>query len=310
MAQTQINNRPTRSWLKISIQVAEEHSEAVAGFLAALSGSGVEIVAAGDSSEKIIAYLAKDGELPEARAALDSFLRHLQGTLAADSLLHVEQEYLLEEDWGKNWKSHFKAARLTSRLAIKPSWESYAVQGPESVIELDPGMAFGTGLHATTRLALELIEECFPLAGRGPREVLDVGTGTGILAMACALLGAGRVVALDNDPDAVQIATENVRHNRLEDLIEVSSADIEDLDGSFGLVIANIIHDTLIELAPVLRRKVAEKGFLILAGILQGEQEKSILCHFQNLGLIPVDIRHREEWVAFRLTPKKEFVSI
>jgi ribosomal protein L11 methyltransferase len=304
--QNQLNNRPARSWLKINVEVPAEFSGMTTVFLAALSGTGVETVEAGGSSERIIAYLSEDAEIQGKKAALEKFLKEIQGRLPAGTRLLVSKEQLLEEDWGRSWKEHFKAARLTPRLAIKPSWETYVPRDQESVIELDPGMAFGTGLHASTRLALELIEECFPPAGQGPRQALDVGTGTGILAMACALLGAGKVTALDNDPDAVEIALENVRQNNLQEIITVSGTDLHDLDGSFELVIANIIHDTLIELAPVLRRLLKGRGFLILAGILGGEQEKSILAAYRSLGLTPLDIRHREEWVAFRLTPEAD----
>jgi ribosomal protein L11 methyltransferase len=300
-----INDRPARSWLKITVEVPAELSEMTALFLATLSGSGIETAEAGESSERIIAYLAEDEELQSKQQAMERFLKELKG-LPAGTRLKVNQEQLLEEDWNRSWKEHFKAARLTSRLAIKPSWETYVPQEQESVIELDPGMAFGTGLHASTRLALELIEKCYPPAGQGPQQALDVGTGTGILAMACALLGTGKVTALDNDPEAVEIASENVRRNRLQDIIAVSGTDLHDLEGSFDLVVANIIHDTLIELAPILRRLLSGRGFLILAGILGGEQEKSILTAYQSLGLTPLDIRHQEEWVALRLTPEAD----
>jgi ribosomal protein L11 methyltransferase len=302
----QINDRPARSWLKITIELPAELSEMTALFLATLSGSGTETAEAGESSERIITYLAEDEELQSKQEAMERFLKELQGRLPAGTRLKVDQEQLLEEDWNRSWKEHFKAARLTSRLAIKPSWETYVPQKQELVIELDPGMAFGTGLHASTRLALELIEKCYPPAGQGPQQALDVGTGTGILAMACALLGTGKVTALDNDPEAVEIAFENVRRNRLQDIIAVSGTDLHDLEGSFDLVVANIIHDTLIELAPILRPLLSGRGFLILAGILGGEQENSILTAYQSLGLTALDTRHREEWVALRLTPEAD----
>jgi ribosomal protein L11 methyltransferase len=300
--ESQITHRPPKRWLKISLQVPVEFSESLAGFLALLSGSGIEILAVGDSFEKIIVYLAEDEDLENKKNALSEYLERLKGTFPPEKKISLVQEQLLEEDWGRSWKSHFKAVRITSRLAIKPSWETYQPVENESVIELDPGMAFGTGLHASTRLSLELIEECYPPADPGPLRILDVGTGTGILAMACALLGANKISALDNDPDAVQIASENIAKNHLEEKIRVSSTDLRDLNCCFELVVANIIHDTLVELAPVLRRLLTENGFLILAGILKGEQEKSILATFRKLGLTLLDTRYREEWVAFRFT--------
>ncbi|MDA8164288.1 MAG: 50S ribosomal protein L11 methyltransferase [Desulfobacteraceae bacterium] len=275
-------------------------AEEVAGILASLSGTGAETIPVPSGGELVVAYLADDGEIQVKRALLEEYLQNL--TDAAGQPLPVQTERLLEEDWGQSWKTHFKPARLTSRLAITPSWETYVPQGEEAVIELDPGMAFGTGLHASTRLALELIDETLASPRNGPIRALDVGTGTGILAMACALLGASRVVAIDNDPDAVHAAAENVRRNHLESSIEVSGRDLREVAGPFELVVANIIHDTLVELAPVLRGLVAPGGALILAGILQGEQEASIIATYRVLGLESHRILHREEWTALRFT--------
>ncbi|MEJ2033133.1 MAG: 50S ribosomal protein L11 methyltransferase [Deltaproteobacteria bacterium] len=269
-------------------------------FLASLSGSGVEILPIGEAGERIIAYLAEDDELSLKEALLREFLQSLPTPNGRPLPLLTER--LLEEDWSRNWKSHFKPARLTRRLAIKPSWETYEPQEGEAVIELDPGMAFGTGLHASTRLALELIEDCLPPSVAESMLVLDVGTGTGILAMACSLLGASRVVAIDNDPDAVQAAIENVSRNRLQKIVEVSGRDLLETKGPFHLVIANIIHNTLVELAPMLCRLVANRGSLILAGILQGEQEGSILATYRAFGFASTRILYREEWAAFLFT--------
>jgi ribosomal protein L11 methyltransferase len=295
-----ITHRPKNSWLKISIETPPELTEEVAGFVASLSGSGAEIIPAAPAGELVVAYLADDNELAMKKARLGEYLQNLP--TSAGNPLPVQTERLLEEDWGQNWKSHFKPARLTRRLAIRPSWETYEPQEGEAVIELDPGMAFGTGLHASTRLALELLDEWLPPRGQGPTRALDVGTGTGILAMAAALLGAAPVDAIDNDPDAVHAAAENVRRNDLQEIVEVSGRDLQEFAGPFELVIANIIHDTLVELAPVLRRLTAPGGSLLLAGILQGDQEESILATYKDLGLLPARILHQEEWAAFRFS--------
>jgi ribosomal protein L11 methyltransferase len=182
---------------------------------------------------------------------------------------------------------------------IAPSWEEYAAQSGEKVIVMDPGMAFGTGHHATTSMAAALVLETVAAT------VLDVGCGTGILAMTAALSGAGRVLAIDNDPLAVTAARENVARNGLSDKIEVSGDAVSSVSGSFQVVIANIVHDTLVDLAFDLVRPTVLGGYLILSGILAGEQEESITRHFAALGCALNDQRRRDEWVALRL--RKDF---
>ncbi|MCI5137656.1 MAG: methyltransferase domain-containing protein, partial [Candidatus Electrothrix sp. AR1] len=175
----------------------------------------------------------------------------------------------------------------------------YVPAADEQVIEMDPGMAFGTGQHASTKLALGLIRSCFD--SRGVGKVLDIGTGTGILAMGVALFGAEQVIAIDNDPESVRVAGENIAHNALEGKITVSGDNLDDLIGSFDLVCANIIHDVLVDMAPAIAALVSEKGAVVLAGILQGEQEKNIIKLYEKLGLTLQEARYEDEWVSLFL---------
>ena len=160
-------------------------------------------------------------------------------------------------------------------------------------------MAFGTGQHASTRMALSLLSKSIQAAT--PAQVLDVGTGTGILAMAAALFGAGRVVAVDNDPDAVTVARENIEKNRLDEKIEVSTTPVAQIQGAYQLVCANIVHDVLVEMAPVLTGLTASGGHLVLAGILSGDQEDHIIAVYRDLGFQLHDRQYQEEWVALLL---------
>ncbi|HFQ88596.1 MAG TPA: methyltransferase domain-containing protein, partial [Desulfobulbus sp.] len=172
--------------------------------------------------------------------------------------------------------------------------------GPgQQVLEMDPGMAFGTGQHASTRMALALVTAT--CRDQRPAAVLDVGTGTGILAMAAVLFGAGEAVAIDNDPEAVRVAAGNIRVNRLQDRIRVSGDTLDDCRGPFPLVCANIVHDVLVEMAPAFRRLLAPGGRIVLAGILAGEQEESIGRAYGRLGLQPVRSLHSDEWAALLL---------
>ena len=184
-------------------------------------------------------------------------------------------------------------------LVIKPSWEAYAPAAGERVIEMDPGMAFGTGQHASTRLALELITA--RLEQGACARALDVGTGTGILAMAAALFGCTEVMAVDNDPDAVAVARQNVAHNHLGARIELAATPVAEIRGSFQLVAANIVHDVLVDLAPDLTRLTAPGGSLVLAGILNGGQEAHIVQVYAALGCRVHARRSQDEWVALEL---------
>lgn len=204
---------------------------------------------------------------------------------------------LREEDWGKNWKEHFKPIRITPRITIKPSWEEYSADDDEIIIEMDPGMAFGTGHHASTRLALAFIDTCYA-QGLFSKRVLDVGTGTGVLGMACALFGASEVLGIDNDPDAVAAAEENVQRNRLAERMTVSGRDLATVTGPFDLVIANITSNVLTEMSELLCHRLAPAGHLILAGILKEQQEEAIRTTFTGLGLHHLATNYQDEWAS------------
>jgi ribosomal protein L11 methyltransferase len=315
MEQSGIPHRQAKKWLKIGVAVAPPMCDAVASFLADFTGAGVEIKRQGVKpdenlsvivdTETVEGYLLLDDETNDASSEkiriLKDFINDLQVFFPGFPSAELSLETVLEEDWSRDWKKHFTAFHITPRLIIKPSWEQYPGLGrgeDEMVIELDPGLAFGTGHHASTQLALLLLDRLY-LSEEIPMHVVDVGTGTGILAMACALLGAEKVVAVDNDPDAVAAAGENVQRNRLDKHIEVADTPAGSLQGPFDLVIANITCDVLTTLARDFIRLPAEKGYLVLAGILQGEQEESIEKTFLQLGLTVQEKESRDEWVAF-----------
>ncbi len=308
MSTSFINHRPARKWQKITLDIAPEISEAVAAFLSQLTGSGVETIESKKTTipkkETVIGYLAVDESLEKKRAVLRSFLANLNENFPGIPLPKEHLELVLEEDWGHNWKKHFKTFRASQRVIIKPSWETYtSVPGEEHtgevVIEIDPGLAFGTGHHASTLLALRHIDSIYLKESPNHlRKVLDVGTGTGILSIACALFGAKEVLAIDNDPDAVIVAGENTAQNVLEAKISVSSRKIEDLKGSYDLIVANIVYDVLNEMAPVLTGLLGPGGILLLSGILKGEQEKSTKMKYVDLGLRHLKTDNLDEWVS------------
>ncbi len=217
------------------------------------------------------------------RAILDE--RIPQGAVAA-SIAEIRNE-----DWAESWKRFFHSERLSERIWVKPSWETCPALPRDIVVELDPGMSFGTGQHATTRSCLQLLDAAAAAGNPSSLSVLDVGCGSGILAIAAAKLGFGRVVAVDNDPVAVEIARTNARINGVGKRLEIFAADLEEdsLPSGFDLVMANILAGTLIANAGKLAGLLKPDRFsrLILSGIL-ASQAGETLAAFAPLGLQPV----------------------
>jgi len=199
-------------------------------------------------------------------------------------------ERLDDQDWAETWKLHFHPLHVGGRLWVLPPWEEPPAGSIAVVIE--PGMAFGTGGHATTALCLQGILEI--LDRRSDASVIDVGCGSGILGIAAAKLGAGRVVMVDNDPVAVAVARENAEANGCA-AIETSERPVQAFDEAFDLVIANILAGTLIELAAPIAARVAEGGELLLSGIL-ATQAADVRAAYEAEGLAFRETRHEGEW--------------
>jgi ribosomal protein L11 methyltransferase len=264
-----------------------------------------------------------------------------------------ELRRLAETDWAEAWKAHYHVLHIGHRLVVKPTWEVYDSRPGEIVIEMDPGLAFGSGLHATTRLCLELLESHVQPGQR----VLDVGTGSGILAVAAAKLGAAEVVGIDNDPEAVRVARDNVQLNELMATVAVQAGTLglngrivsltrrhdhglgADLPPDLGegrhrehpgkprddvpmqaaetlvphqveahtnvrrwdIVLANIVAETIIEMAPALAASVAPAGQLIASGIIH-DRVAAVTVRLHECGLHTVEQRQEGDWVAVRVT--------
>ncbi len=292
-------HRQPRKWIKATITTNKDKSDRLITFLTDLTGSGVEesVPQPGTTLPKatLTCYLEADDHIETNKEKIRLFLAEHHQNESDVSFAEI-----IEEDWSRNWKKHFKPTRISKRITIKPTWESYEAEADEVVIEIDPGLAFGTGLHESTRLALQLTEASFDICT--PRTVLDVGTGTGVLAMAAALLGAKEVLAIDNDPDAVVCAKDNIKQNKLTSIIDATGEDLSSKEGPYDLVIANITSDVLTLLAPQLVKNMAPNGQLILAGILAGEQAKGIEKTFTKLGLTVKQSPVEGEWQAFLFT--------
>jgi len=297
------------SWLEIACDVPEEHADVVAEFLSQLSGNGVcvdnQCVDAFSTSEipdsvrvVIKAYLSADGDPAPQMQELETFMsqlsaRHPEATFGSPTLSAVNSE-----DWSSSWKVHFKPLRVGKRLLIVPTWEEAAQLPGDLVVRIDPGMAFGTGGHETTRLCLELLEQTMESRDvTASPSLLDLGTGSGILAMAASLLGAGRILALDIDPDAVGVARENLALNQLSDCIECGTVPLESLAERFDIILANILAEELVRLAPYLTDRLNPGGALVLSGIL-AEKESLVRQGFNSQPLTYCQTSCAGEWVA------------
>ena len=213
------------------------------------------------------------------------------GTLA------MEIQNVADEDWSENWKKYYKPFRIGSRLVVKPTWEPYTASSDDLVIELDPGMAFGTGTHETANMCMQLLEKHL----RDGMRVMDVGTGSGILAIAAAKLGATDVLAIDIDPDAVKVAKENVALNAVDSHVRVVVGDLCKSEAMpCELAVANIVADAICMLAGPLTRHLQQEGLLVCSGIIR-EREQDVLSAAKQAGYTVYDRIEKGEWVALAL---------
>ncbi len=299
-----------KQWLEVSCTVPAEMVDSLAGFLIEKSQSGVSIENLSvdtftvetitDAPIKTIkAYFPADSSPEGIRSDITAFI---SAEFPEAEAVPLQILLIGEEDWANNWKQYFKPARIGSSLVIKPTWESFDATPSDIIIEIDPGQAFGTGTHATTRLCLEALEKIYrklpPFDNSeqtAPQSVLDVGTGSGVLSIAASKLGASRLCAVDIDPEAVIVAKDNLSLNGVTANVTVGTTMVQEIPGSYDIVVANIIAEELVKLAHDLVARLAPKGFLVLSGILV-EREPFVIEGFSTFPLSLADISHREEW--------------
>jgi len=238
-----------------------------------------------------------------ARAAIEDVRRAL-GHLQAFELRpigEVQTRVVHEEDWAEAWKQHFPVLRVGRRLVVRPTWREHVPLPGDVVVSLDPGMAFGTGLHPTTRLCLAGVEHWADGGRLDNACVLDVGCGSGILAIAAALLGAQSVVGIDTDPLAVEATRSNAALNGLAARIEARRGSLPmPSPEQFDLVLANLVASVLVDLAAELAEDLRPGGRLLASGIF-ADREAEVLKAFGAAGLLVVDRLRETDWVALEL---------
>ena len=271
------------SWQELTIHVHRDAEEAVSNLMIETGSQGVAISDSADyvgqedrfgelypeveQSEMIAitAYYPDTLDIEAVKATLAARLADLTDFGLETGQVSLESQELAEEDWADNWKKYYEPARITHDLTIVPSWTDYEATPGEKIIKLDPGMAFGTGTHPTTKMSLFALEQVL----RGGETVIDVGTGSGVLSIASSLLGAKEIYAYDLDDVAVRVAQENIALNPGMDNIQVAAGDLlRGVDLEADVIVANILADVLIHLTEDAYRLVKDQGYLILSGII------------------------------------------
>jgi ribosomal protein L11 methyltransferase len=238
-------------------------------------------------------YLPADKRLDKRCRRLEEHLKRLGNHIGL--VYRVSYREVDEQDWAESWKAFFWPQKIGRRLVVKPSWRDYAPAADEIVLELDPGMAFGTGTHPTTALCAQLIEEHL-----NPGDAfLDVGTGSGILMVAAAKLGAGRLAGGDRDETAVRIAAENLRRNGINRSRFCLAQGIlaRSFKGRFDVVAANILTHVIVELLEDIPRVLSRNGVFICSGVIEQNRDL-VLAQMKKLHFGILEIRQQEGWVA------------
>ena len=296
-------------WLELSVEADVEAVEAVSEILGRVgAGTAIhptrlirdpndELAAREDPSAPFIvtAHVPEDADAERSIEATERALWHLQAFgLRPVSSLRVRA--VDDATWVDAWKEHYVPQRI-GRVTITPSWITEPVRDGEVAITLDPGMAFGTGLHPTTRGCLELLQRVAPM----PARVLDVGCGSGVLALAALRLGAERAVGLDTDPLAIDATHANAERNGLAERVEARLGTLPPAGGDrYELVLANLVAAVLIDLAPRLANHLAAGGTLLASGIIE-PRAAEVTAALTAAGLCVVDRRDDGEWVSLRL---------
>ena len=261
------------AWFQLSLEIPSDLSDVVCGMLFDLGSAGLQVEGGTDvRCVRLTAYFPACEDREQVVGALRSGLHGLarSGGPQAEGPgeVRIGVAEVPREDWATAWRQHFRPIYPTPRMAVCPPWDR--VPDPEGgfAVVVEPKTAFGTGHHETTRMALQAMEQRVQAGGR----VLDVGTGSGILSIAAAKLGAGRVTAVDTDPQAVENARQNASLNAVGERMDLYEGSVSAVEGTFDLVVANVISGVLIPMLPDLKARLKASGRLILGGVLSGRK--------------------------------------
>jgi ribosomal protein L11 methyltransferase len=306
-------------WLEVKVTTSVEAEEAITNIMHEIGAGGVVIEDPNDlkmlNDDSEWDYVDPDMIVNSDKVVISAYFPLMPNTVDKVSIIKDRimglKEYNLDigdftfetsevddNDWANSWKKHYKPFKIGKRVVIKPSWEDYTPLGNDIVVELDPGMAFGTGSHETTKMCIEFLEDNVK-----PNDVVfDVGCGTGILSIVSSKLGAKKVYAVDLDDVAIKVASLNVKLNNLNNVEVLKSDLLHELTGKADLIVANIIADIIIKATYDIHEKLNENGIFISSGIIKDRKDDVLDAISKYFDII--DIKEDGEWIAI-LSKKK-----
>ena len=302
------------TWIEVRVITKSEALEPVSGIFYGLDCKGVAIEDPNDILEReqgpltwdfadinvlehkgevavVKAYFSEEDNMEEVLEYINKKMAELKDLGIDTGLAKVESEKMYEEDWANNWKKYYKPTKIGERIVVKPTWEEYNATDDELVLELDPGMAFGTGTHETTRMCIQALDKYV----KEDSTVFDVGCGSGILAIAAAKLGAKKAVGVDLDPVAVESAKENVGFNNLDNIEILYGNLVEVIEGKADIVVANIIAEVICILTEDVKRVLKEDGYFITSGIIH-DRVDMVTNKLKETGFEIVEVNKDGEW--------------
>ncbi len=287
-------------WARITVTTSQEASEAVAHFLFELNATGVELKDNDASTVNLIAHYPLDDRVGARMQKLRDFLAELPTWGIQPHPATIDLKHIKSEKWEDAWKSAFPPQRVGKRIVIAPTWGDVSYSETEILIQLDPGMAFGTGYHPTTRLSLELLE----CTVEQHYHIADIGTGSGILTIAAIKLGAKHVDAIELDPTAIPVAAANFQANDVSPQVDLSEGDgLKGVDSKYHLIIGNILTKAILPIIPNCAPRLHPEGIVIFSGILETElaQVQSTLAanQFECLEVVP-EAEDNITWIGIK----------
>jgi ribosomal protein L11 methyltransferase len=311
-------------WLEINIITDSKWIEVITGILYSLDVQGIAIEDPNDILEKennplswdyadinilkykgkksvVTGYFESTSESEEIISAVNDKIKDLEQEGYHIGEYEITNKSIFEEDWANNWKKYYKTTKVGEKIVIVPIWENYQPQKGEIIIKMDPGMAFGTGTHETTRMCIKALEKYV----KNDSEVFDIGTGSGILSIAASKLGAKKVTAVDLDKVAAEVAASNILFNNA-DNVEVLNGNLMDLvKGKADIIVANIIADIIIFLAKDVKKYLKKDGVFISSGIIK-DRKDDVIEKLKEEGYNILNVTEEGEWAAIEANIKGE----
>ena len=296
-------------WLRITVTTSQEASEAIAHFLFELKATGVEFKDNNDSIVKLIAHYPLDDRVGTLTQKLRDFLAELPTWGIQPHPGTIDLKHIKSEKWEEAWKSAFPPQRVGKRIVITPTWHDIRSNETDILIQLDPGMAFGTGYHPTTRLSLELLEH----AVEKHHHVADIGTGSGILTIAAIKLGAKHVDAIELDASAIPVAAANFQRNNVTSQTHLFQGDgLKDTENRYHIIIGNILTKAILPIIPSCAPLLHPDGIVIFSGILEtelGQVQSALEANQFECIEVGREVEDNITWVGIKATLRSVAIS-